>query len=91
MLAVLEDALRCFQDNFRARHGKRKQLFDNVVSWFFETNGDWLFDFKNICNGLGFDADYIRKGLLQWRERQLSKYHRVPNRAVVAIQQHTLA
>lgn len=91
MLAVLEDALWCFQDNFRARHGKRKQLFDNVVSWFFETNGDWLFDFKNICNGLGFDADYIRKGLLQWRERQLSKYHRVPNRAVVAIQQHTLA
>ena len=28
MLAVLEDALWGFQENVRARHGKRKQLFD---------------------------------------------------------------
>jgi hypothetical protein len=91
MLAVLEDALWCFQENLRARDGKRKQLFDNVVSWFFETNGDRVFDFRNICNSLGFDADYLRKGLLQWRERQLSKYYRVPKRAAVAIQQPTLA
>jgi hypothetical protein len=90
MLAVLEDALWCFQENFRARHGKQKQLFDNVVSWFFETNGDWVFGFKNICNSLGFDADYMRKGLQQWRGRQSSKYYRVPNGAVVAIQRHTL-
>ena len=81
MLAVLEDALWCFQENLRARDGKRKQLFDNVVSWFFETNGDRVFDFRNICNSLGFDADYLRKGLLQWRERQLSKYYRVANSA----------
>ena len=90
MLAVLEDALWGFQENVRARHGKRKQLFDDVVSWFFETNGDWVFDFKNICNSLGFDTDYIRKGLLQWKKKQLSKYYRVANSAAVAIQQHTL-
>jgi hypothetical protein len=39
---------------------------------------------------LGFDADYMRKGLQQWRERQLSKYYRVRNRPAITIQRHTL-
>jgi hypothetical protein len=76
MLAVLEEALWCFQENCRAKNGKRKQLFENVENWFFETNGDWVFGFTNICNSLGFDAGYIRKGLIQWKMRKLSKDHR---------------
>ena len=30
MLAILEDAINCFQDNHRARCGKSKRLFDEA-------------------------------------------------------------
>jgi hypothetical protein len=53
-------------------------MFDDVVNWFFETNADRVFAFKNICNNLGFDADYIRKGLRQWKQRELAKPYRIP-------------
>jgi len=43
MLAVLEDAVRCFQDNVMARSGKRKKLFDEAEEWILEENSDWLF------------------------------------------------
>jgi hypothetical protein len=78
MLAILEDALRCFQDNCAARKGKRKQLFDNVQSWFAETRSDWVFGFENICNVLGFSPEYLRTGLARWREKELSKYRSLP-------------
>jgi len=78
MLAILEDALRCFQDNCAARKGKRKQLFDNVQSWFAETRSDWVFGFENICNVLGFSPEYLRTGLARWREKELSKHRSVP-------------
>ena len=70
MLAILEDAIDCFQDNHAARCGKRKQLFDEAQEWIFAV-GDWVFGFENICSALGFDPQYIRKGLLRWREKHI--------------------
>ena len=75
MLAVLEDALYSFQDNFSAKHGRRKQLFDDAEKWFFKTSGDWVFSFENISSVLGFDPEYVRKGLMRWREIEISKHH----------------
>ena len=74
MLAVLEDAFYCFQENYAARHGKKKQLFDKVEQWFFGTSNDWVFSFENICSVVGFNPEYLRKGLVRWRENQRSKY-----------------
>ena len=42
MLAILEDALQCFQDNCSAKNGKKKQLFENVQKWFFEPSSGWV-------------------------------------------------
>jgi hypothetical protein len=72
MLAVLEDAIICFQENYRARCGKNKKLFDAVQEWFFGAT-DWVFGFENICSALGYDPGYIRAGLLRWREKELTK------------------
>src|SRR5215213_2443273 len=74
MLAVLAEAVYCFQDNYPAQHGKRKQLFDSAQQWFFTGNGDWLFSFENICSVLDFNPGYVRRGLAQWREKQTSKH-----------------
>jgi hypothetical protein len=63
MLAVLQDALFCFQRYFPARGGRRRKLFWESWQWFNEEGNDSVFAFENICEVLGFDASYIRRGL----------------------------
>jgi hypothetical protein len=72
MLAVLEDAIACFQDYISARHSKGKSLFSEVKEWIFEESGDRLFSFESICEVLGFSPIYLRHGLLRWKERKLN-------------------
>jgi hypothetical protein len=72
MLAILEDAIQCFQDNVSSKHSSRKRLFDDVQRWIFEVKDDWVFSFENICSVLGFNSEYVRKGLVRWREKELS-------------------
>jgi hypothetical protein len=83
MLAVLENAITCFQDYISARHSKGKNLFREVEGWIFEESGDWLFSFESICEVLGFNPTCLRLGLLRWKERKLnegarSDHHRLP-------------
>jgi hypothetical protein len=72
MLAVLEDAIACFQKYLLARDGKGKMLFQEADEWIQERGGDWLFSFANVCEMLGFNPDYLRQGLLQWKEQSLA-------------------
>jgi hypothetical protein len=73
MLAVLEDAIHCFQENHAVRRGKKKRLFDNVQSWLFEASRGWVFGFENICSVLEVNPEYVRKGLIQWQEKESLK------------------
>ncbi len=70
MLAVLDDAVACFQKYVSAQTPKEKALFQESEEWFMEKESDWVFSFENICESLGLDPDYVRKGLMQWKERQ---------------------
>jgi hypothetical protein len=63
MLAVLADAIECFQKYAAGRDGKSEQLFRDAQRWIFEGRSDWPFSFENICDILGMDAGYIRRGL----------------------------
>lgn len=67
MLAILEDAINCYQDNYVSRTGKKKRFFDEVREWIVSMDGDWVFSFEQVCDALGLNAAYIRRGLLQWR------------------------
>lgn len=73
MLAILEDAVNCFQENLSAESGKRKILFDDVEQWIRADGSDWVFSFDHICEALGFTPAYVRQGLLRWREKNRSK------------------
>jgi hypothetical protein len=73
VLAILEDAILTFQDNYAARDGKKKRLFDQAQVWLFNVSDDWVFSFENICHVLEFNPEYIRKGLAQWREKDSAK------------------
>ena len=54
MLALLEDAINCYQDNLISRSGKKKRLFEDTEQWVLRTDGDWIFSFDNVCDALGF-------------------------------------
>ena len=72
MAAVLEDAISCLSIKPRpvtARH--RKQL-EEARQWFAaEDESEWIFSFKNICEALGIDPAYLRRGLIRWAATEL--------------------
>jgi len=73
MLAVLEDAVFCFQRNFFAQTRDKKALFQDAEDWILEEGCDWLFSFEIICEALGINAKYLRKGLMDWKRRKLGE------------------
>jgi hypothetical protein len=77
MLAVLEDAVMCFQDNLFTRDKKKKQLFDETELWLFEERSDRLFAFANVCQELNLDPHYVRSGLRRWQRSQLNRQSHV--------------
>jgi hypothetical protein len=71
MLAVLESAVEDFQNYVLARNPSGKKLFQRAEQWFLKKNSDELFSFENICGTLQLQPDYIRQGLMVWKEAKL--------------------
>ena len=71
MLAVLESAVEDFQKYVLARKPSGKKLFQQAEEWFLEKDSDELFSFENFCETLQLHPDYIRQGLLLWKEAKL--------------------
>ena len=69
MLAVLDDAINCYRDNLFSRHEKNKRLFDEAKEWITAPGGDWIFCFDNVCESLGFNPEYVRRGLLSLKDK----------------------
>lgn len=70
MLAVLEDAVVCFQKYLFARTPRERSLFRETEEWLFiEKRSDWPFSYGSICEALGIDPDYLRSGLSRWKEK----------------------
>ncbi|HWP57853.1 MAG TPA: hypothetical protein VNL14_08200 [Candidatus Acidoferrales bacterium] len=72
MLAVLEDAVLCFQGNLLAQDAKKKALFRDAEAWIMEQSRDWIFSFESVCESLGLDPGYLRAGLLRWKEKKMA-------------------
>src|SRR5574341_168963 len=79
MLAILDDAMACFRDNLFAQSRKNKRLFEQAEEWIVTPGGDSIFCFDNVCETLGFNPEYVRRGLLQWRETH--RFERPKSRA----------
>jgi hypothetical protein len=80
MLAILEDAVRCFQDNVLAQERRKKALFDEAEEWILETDRDWIFSFESVCETLGLDPRAVRQALLRLK-RKTSGRDRPPKAA----------
>ena len=77
MLAVLEDAIDCYQKFAHARDPRGAQMFEEAREWVSSPDRSWLFSFENICDTLEINADYVRRGLREWRERNENRRPKV--------------
>jgi len=77
MLAVLEDAIRYYQDNWFSRNSKRKRIFDETEEWIVTPDSDWVFSFVHVCETLGLSPAYLRRGLLRWKQRKQNQHHQI--------------
>lgn len=86
LLAVLEDGIRCFQENLFAVSGKRRTLFDEAKEWLFSDDANWFCSFVSICTMLNLEPSYIRRGLREWEARERKAMHKQAQGALAAEQ-----
>jgi hypothetical protein len=72
MLALLEDAVNCFQVYVTAQGGRGRKLFNDAHKWIMRTDDEWIFSFVNVCETLGFNPAYVRQGLRRWKQKKLA-------------------
>src|SRR5437867_12297912 len=68
MLAVLQDALDCYQKYVFATDGHGHQLFTDAEAWISCEDRHWYFSFENICETLEINPAYLRHGVQRWRK-----------------------
>lgn len=59
MFAILKDAIECLKEPTKQEAEK----------WIMSEDKRWIFSFRNICEELGLDPDYLRRGLRQFLEK----------------------
>ena len=71
MVAVLDDAVNCFQKHIAATDPKARQLFLDAENWILDDDDTYFFSFRNVCSMLDLDSDYVRDGLRKWKQARL--------------------
>jgi hypothetical protein len=67
MAAVLEDAISCLSIKRGPATARQRKQLEDARQWFAaEDDGEWIFSFRNICEALGIDPAYLRRGLIRW-------------------------
>jgi hypothetical protein len=69
MVAVLENAVECYQKYALLPNRRARRLFKETHEWIYCDETDWPFSFENICAALAIDAGYLRSGLERWMQR----------------------
>jgi hypothetical protein len=83
MVAVLEDAVSCLLMNLRRCNLRQRKQYEEARRWVtVEEESEWIFSFRNICEVLGMDPSYLRRGLI--RQTTGSRNH--GNNAIVTTQ-----
>jgi hypothetical protein len=81
-LAMLEDAVVCFQKYLKSTCEKEHYLFTETEEWVLSDDRDWVFSFLNLCDFLGLDPEFLRKGLLRWKDAALRGQDAVNSKSV---------
>jgi len=71
MLAVLRNALECYQHYLLADDRLGRELFEEAAAWIESTSTAGLCTFEGITEALDIDASYLRRHLAEWTRRRL--------------------
>ena len=63
LLALLEDAIHSYRKFASARNHAGRQQFREAEEWLLGGGSGWVFAFDNVCELLGLDPEYVRRGL----------------------------
>ncbi len=63
MLALLEGTIKIYQEYKSIPSVKRRTIWHEAWQWFESVDRTWPYSFENVCDALGIDAGYLRKGL----------------------------
>jgi hypothetical protein len=66
LLAVLKDGIETFQRLLNAKTTAGKRLFREAREWIWSDESDRVFSFIHVCEMLGLDPAYLRRGLREW-------------------------
>jgi hypothetical protein len=84
LLAMLEDAVHCFQTYLLARKPHERRLFQEAEEWIDSKDSQWFFSFENICEILGIHPGRMRDALQRWKVEQ-TILHSHPGPALVDV------
>ena len=71
MAAVLADAVDVYQKMAFSGEARGRQLFLDAEEWLLgDGPARGFFSFENICDVLGLEPEYIRRGLADWKGRR---------------------
>ena len=66
MVAILEDAVSCLSTDLHGCNPRQRKQYEDAKAWVsMDDESEWIFSFKNICEVLGMDPSYLRRGLIR--------------------------
>jgi hypothetical protein len=66
MVAILEDAVSCLSTDPHGNNLRQRKQYEEAQHWVTtDEDGEWIFSFRNICEVLGMDPSYLRRGLIR--------------------------
>jgi hypothetical protein len=72
IIAVLEDAIMCYQKYMFAKSAQDRRVFDQAENWLMRRDRSGrkhdCFSFEFICDALGLDPATLREELRRWKE-----------------------
>ena len=71
LIAILADAVDCYQKNLGARSARGRRLCREAEHWLLDDDQTWVFSFRNICDALGVDAQATREQARGWRAQAM--------------------
>ena len=72
MLAVMENALDCYQKYIVATDRIGRALFKDAAEWMASTSNEDVYSFENISETLDINPSYFRQGVAAWHQRLLA-------------------
>jgi len=80
LLAILEDAIHSYRKFASARNRAAREQFREAEEWLMGGGDGWVFAFDNVCELLGLDPEYVRRGLRESAARPSAENSDRPRR-----------